>query len=101
MQTGTVKAIYSAALMTKSKRQWARTLELVQHILVLDPKHAGAHRIIEELRQKAKELYLQGYALKDANPKDGIARFQEVMDLTLPSDEVHLKAKTWLEKLRK
>jgi hypothetical protein len=96
-----VKSLYEGALAAQAKGQWVRTIEFAQHVLVADPKHVGATRVISELRQKARDLYLQGYALKDANPEGCIARFQEVMDLTLPDDEVHLKAKTWLEKLRR
>lgn len=101
MQSGAVDAIYSAALVTKAKRQWARTLELVQHIRVLDPKHTGANRIIAELHQQAENLYMQdrGYALKDSNPEDAIPRYREIMDLTLPDDELHQKAKSQLDKL--
>jgi tetratricopeptide (TPR) repeat protein len=57
--------------------------------------------LITELRQKAKDLFLLCYTLKDTNPEQAERKFHTVMSLTLPEDELHQKAKGWLEKLQR
>jgi hypothetical protein len=54
-----------------------------------------------ELRQKAKDLYLQAYAQKDSNPEDGIPKVREVIAMTPSDDETHQKAQNWLDKIQR
>ena len=61
---------------------------------------AGANNIVAELRQKAKDLYLQAYALKDTDPQEAVPKFREVMAMTASDDETLLKAKSWIEKIQ-
>jgi tetratricopeptide (TPR) repeat protein len=77
-------------------------------LVALDRELAGTaspsrltHELITQLRQKAKELYLLCYALKDTDPGQARTKFHKVMALTLPEDEIHQKAKSWLEKLQR
>jgi tetratricopeptide (TPR) repeat protein len=57
--------------------------------------------LITALRQQAKELYLLCYALKDTDPEQSKRKFRQVMAMTLPDDELHQKAKAWLDKLKR
>lgn len=75
-------------------------MESAQRALQADPSHAGANNIVAEMRAKAKDLYLQAYALKDTNPEDAVPKFREVMAMTPSEDETHQKAKSWVEKLK-
>ncbi|WP_224367686.1 hypothetical protein [Hyalangium versicolor] len=96
-----VKALYESARKARGEKRWALAIEFAQHVLVADPKHDGAARLIKELRQKAKELHFLDLGNRDGNPEDAIPRFREVMALTLPDDELHLKAKHWIEQLER
>ena len=75
-------------------------MENARRALQADPGHAGASNMVSELRQKARDLYLQAYALKDTDPEDAVPKFREVMAMTPPDDETHQKAKSWVEKLK-
>ncbi|MGZ3461745.1 MAG: FHA domain-containing protein, partial [Archangium sp.] len=92
---------FESASLAKAAGQYARAMENAQLALQAAPNHAGASDIVSELRQKAKELYLQAYALKDANPEDAVPKFSEVMSMTAPDDETYQKAKAWVEKLQR
>ncbi|HEX8701004.1 MAG TPA: FHA domain-containing protein, partial [Myxococcaceae bacterium] len=92
---------YKSASAARAAGQWARAVEYSRRTLQADPGHAGAQNIINDLKTKAKEIYLQAYALKDANPEDAIPKFREVIAMTPSDDETHEKAKNWLEKLQR
>lgn len=75
-------------------------------LMALDQKLAGpqspsplAQKFIAAARSKAKETYLMGYALKEAEPRQALVKFREAVALTLPDDEVHQKAKHWIDTL--
>lgn len=77
-------------------------------LIALDQKLAGtqspsllAQRFIVAARSKAKDTYLMGYALKDAEPRQALVKFREVLTLTLPADEVHQKARHWVDRLER
>jgi tetratricopeptide (TPR) repeat protein len=99
--TRAANIFYKSASAARAAGQWARAVENARRTLQADPNHAGASNILVELRQKAKELYLQAYALKDANPEDAAPKFREVIAMTPPDDETHQKAQTWLDKIQR
>jgi tetratricopeptide (TPR) repeat protein len=99
--TRAANIFYKSASAARAAGQWARAVENARRTLQADPSHAGASNILVELRQKAKELYLQAYALKDANPEDAAPKFREVIAMTPPDDETHQKAQTWLDKIQR
>jgi alkanesulfonate monooxygenase SsuD/methylene tetrahydromethanopterin reductase-like flavin-dependent oxidoreductase (luciferase family) len=91
---------FKSASAAKASGQYGRAMENAQRALQADPSHAGANNIVAEMRAKAKDLYLQAYALKDTNPEDAVPKFREVMAMTPSDDETHQKAKSWVEKLK-
>ncbi|QRO01207.1 FHA domain-containing protein [Archangium violaceum] len=99
--TRAANIFFKSASAAKAAGQWGRAMENAQRALQSDPSHAGANNIVTELRQKAKDLYLQAYALKDTNPEDAVPKFREVMAMTLADDETHQKSKSWIEKLQR
>ncbi|WP_093522326.1 FHA domain-containing protein [Stigmatella erecta] len=99
--TRAANIFYKSASSAKTSGQWARAVEYARRTLQADPGHVGATNLLSDLRGKAKDIYMQAYALKDANPEDAIPKFKEVILMTPPDDEVHGKAKTWLEKISK
>lgn len=97
--TRAANIFYKSASTAKAAGQWSRAVEFARKTLQADPGHAGASNILSDLRSKGKEIYMQGYALKDANPEDALPKFREAMSMTPSDDETHQKAKTWVEKL--
>lgn len=47
----------------------------------------------------ARDLYLQGYVLREAQPNEARALFKRVLTMTREGDEIHEKAKRQLEAL--
>lgn len=99
--TRAANIFYKSASAARAAGQWSRAVEYARRTLQADPGHAGANNILVELRQKAKDLYLQAYALKDANPEDAAPKFREVIAMTPADDETHQKAQTWLDKIQR
>ncbi|KFE66408.1 FHA domain-containing protein [Hyalangium minutum] len=99
--TRAANIFYKSASAARAAGQWARAVEYAKRTIQADPGHAGASNILTELRQKAKDLYLQAYALKDANPEDAAPKFREVIAMTPADDETHQKAQTWLDKIQR
>lgn len=98
--TRAANIFFKSASSAKASGQYGRAMENAQRALQADPSHAGANNIVAEMRAKAKDLYLQAYALKDTNPEDAVPKFREVMSMTPSDDETHQKAKSWVEKLK-
>lgn len=92
---------YKSASSAKAAGDWGRAMDFARKTLRADPGHAGAQAILAEARGKAKDLFLQGYALKETNPEDAVKMFKEVMAMTPRDDETHQKAKSWVERLEK
>ncbi|WNG37830.1 hypothetical protein F0U61_32225 [Archangium violaceum] len=96
------EVFFRSAQKAKNKRQWARAVEHSRRALEAVPGHTGAMGILNELRQKARNLYeslFVGYRSKDSSPEDVIPIYREIMALTVPEDELHQKARSWVEKL--
>ncbi|MBN1208822.1 MAG: FHA domain-containing protein [Myxococcaceae bacterium] len=92
-------AFYKSASSARAAGQWSRAVDFARKTLQADPGHAGAANILNELKAKGREIYLQAYALKDSQPDEAVVKFKEVLAMTPPGDETHEKAKKWLEQL--
>jgi len=99
--TRAANIFYKSASAARAAGQWARAVDYARRTLQADPGHAGASNIVNDLKSKAKELYLQAYAMKDSNPEDAIPKFKEVMAMTPSDDETHQKAKNRLADLQR
>lgn len=92
---------YKSAAAAKAAGQNGRALEYAMKALSADPGHSGAQAIVNDLKQKAKDLYLLAYSIKDTNIEDAVSKFKEVLAMTPPDDETHQKAKRRIEELAK
>jgi tetratricopeptide (TPR) repeat protein len=90
---------YKRAVMAKGQGRWRQSSELAKKTLHLSPTHPGAVALVGELSAKAKELFLLAYAVKDTLPDEALHKLKEVIEMTPPTEETHLKAVGWLEKL--
>jgi pSer/pThr/pTyr-binding forkhead associated (FHA) protein len=103
-RTAGVKAanvFYRTAAAAKTQGSWARASEFAERALQADPSHAGARALVEEMKGKAKDLYLQGYSNRSTDPDDAATKFKDVISMTPPSDEWHKKAQARLEEMGK
>lgn len=57
-----------------------------------DVSPAPATSVTETEPARAREVYLQGYILRDSNPLEAGRLFREVAAMTAPGDELHQKA---------
>ncbi|MBX5482533.1 MAG: FHA domain-containing protein [Myxococcaceae bacterium] len=67
--------------------------------LQLNPGETRAQRGLDTVAEKAEQLYLEGYMIRDREPREAAAKFRAVMD-ALPTDSpTWEKAKSQLERL--
>lgn len=103
-RTAGVKAanvFYRTAAAAKTQGAWARASEFAERALQADPNHAGARALVEEMKGKAKDLYLQAYANRATDPDDAATKFRDVISMTPANDEWHKKAQARLEEMGK
>lgn len=93
--------LYQCAATAKATGNWGRASECANQAIAINPHNAGAQAIVAEAQSHAKDEYMLGYAAKDTNPDEAIAKFREVMSMTPPGNEYHQKAQNWLEKLQR
>lgn len=103
---------HSAAAMAKAHRAYERFLEIaprddeyvakVQAILAAAPKASPVRGVApEEVRHRARDLYLRGYQLKDTLPDEAARLFREVASMLPADDELAQKARRRLEELER
>ncbi|MCY1030836.1 FHA domain-containing protein [Corallococcus sp. BB11-1] len=97
--TRAATTFYKSAAAAKASAQYTRAMEFARRALQADPNHAGAANIVSDLRGKAKDLYMQAYSIKDSSPDEALPQFKDVVSMTPPDDELHGKARGWVEKL--
>lgn len=97
--TRAANIFYKNATAAKAAGQFGRAVDNAKRALQSDPNHAGAKNIMEELKGRAKDVYLSAYSIKDTTPDEALTKFKDVVAMTTPDDEYHQKAKSWIEKL--
>lgn len=95
-----IDRLFTEAHQARVIGQWVRAVELARQVKSLDPRHAGALALLSEARDQARDTYLRGYQQKDFDPARAMTLFGEVVSMTLPDDELHLKAQARLDELR-
>ncbi|MHB8873037.1 MAG: FHA domain-containing protein [Myxococcaceae bacterium] len=101
VKTRLANLYYKSAAAAKAAGEWGRSVELARKVLKVDAGHTGAAAIINELKTKAKDLYLQAYALKETSPDEAVKLFKDVLMMTPKDDETHVKAEGWVDKLQR
>lgn len=87
------------ASSAKTSGSWVKALEYAAVALDADPQHAGSKTLVAEGRSKSSDLYLRGYQLRETDPAEAVRLFKEVLTMTLPTDENHIKARGFIERL--
>lgn len=87
------------ASSAKTTGSWVKAIEYAGLALDADPQHAGAKAIVAEGRSKSSDLYLRGYQLRETDPVEAVKLFREVLAMTPPDDQNHIKAKGFIERI--
>ena len=64
-----------------------------------DPENGEARAGLERIAERAKEIYLQAYMIKDEDPESARSSFQLVVETLPASDETAMKAQHWMGRL--
>lgn len=92
-------AYYRSASAAMAAAQWSRASQYTQRALRANPQHEGSQRLLAQLREKAKDVYMKGYILKDNNPDGAREAMRQVLEMAPSGDETHAKAKRLLSSL--
>jgi tetratricopeptide (TPR) repeat protein len=82
----------------KAKGDWACAAENAKIVLDGDPGNIEAADILRQAKGSAKDLYMKGYSLKATDPEEATRIFKQVVEMTSPDDEYHVKALNQLKK---
>ena len=86
------RVAFNADRYGEAYKAWAKALRI-------NPGQGYAKDGLKDLKNKGKELYLEGYTQKTLNRGAAVRKFKQVVSMT-PSDyEYHIKAKQQLESL--
>jgi tetratricopeptide (TPR) repeat protein len=92
-------AYYRSASAAMAAAQWSRASQYTQRALRANPQHEGSQRLLTQLRAKAKDVYMEGYVIKDNNPDGARELMRQVLEMAPSGDETHTKAKRLLSTL--
>jgi hypothetical protein len=59
----------------------------------------ASEEVLARLREKARELYLAAYVVRESDPAAAASRLRTALSITGPGDEVHRKARGLLQRL--
>lgn len=82
----------------KAKGEWSCAAENAKIVLDAEPGNVEAADILRQAKGSAKELYMKGYSMKGTDPDEAMRIFKQVLDMTGPDDEYHIKAANQLKK---
>lgn len=75
---------------------YGKSFQLLNQALRASPGHRLSENRIGDLQGKARELYYQGYALKETNAAETRRIFRQIQQMTRPSNQFHQWASKWL-----
>lgn len=75
-------------------------MEFGRVALEAEPGHPGAQAIVTEAKQISGDLYLRAYQLRDSDQVEALKLFKEVLAMTPPDDEKHVKAQGYIERFQ-
>ncbi len=90
---------YKRASAAKAAGDWGKASEFAKKALQADPDHGPARAMMNEMRAKAKEVYILAYTLKESEPEQALEKLHQVIDMTASDDEWNVKAKALVEKI--
>ena len=91
-QTRGAGNFYKTAATAYAAKQWGKAAEFARMTTKADPNNSAAKAMLDELKGKAKEIYLYAYQQEREAPEDALQKYKDVLAMTGPDDEYHSKA---------
>lgn len=91
---------YRKASAAKTVAQWPQAMQNALKVVDADPAHAGAQAIVTEGRERARELYLRCYQLRQTEPDQAVPLCNEVIAMLPAGDSQREKAERVIQALR-
>jgi tetratricopeptide (TPR) repeat protein len=91
---------YPKASAARAKGEWPLAMSYALKVIEVDPGHTGAAAIVSEGKEKARELFLRCYQLKETNPEEAVPLCNDVVRMLPAGDSQRQKAEKVLEALR-
>jgi hypothetical protein len=97
----TMRGYYADGLYLKGVEAYAekddvRAFKLLGQALGVQPGHKLAETRLAEITGKAREVYYEGYALKDTDVEGARRIFRRLTQMTRPDNPYHKLAARWL-----
>jgi hypothetical protein len=98
---GKLKRFYADGLYLKgieayAEKDFVRAYQLLSDALKQQPGHALSESRLAELSRKARDLYYEGYVMKDSNAAETRKIFKRLTQMTRPDNQYHKLASKWL-----
>lgn len=98
---GKLKRFYADGLYLKgieayAEKDFVRAYQLLSDALKQQPGHALSESRLAELTRKARDLYYEGYVMKDSNAAETRKIFKRLTQMTRPDNQYHKLASKWL-----
>ncbi len=89
-------ALYLKGLEAYQDGEFAKSFQLLNQAIRVQPGHKLSETRLSDLTGKARELYYQGYALKDSNPEETRRIFKQIVQMTKSDNQFRQWASKWL-----
>ncbi len=91
---------YPKASAAKVQGNWVLAMQNALKVIDADPAHTGGQAIVNEGRERARELYLRCYQQKIPAPEEATPLCNEVVQMLPPGDPQRVKAEGVLESMK-
>lgn len=89
-------ALYLKGLESYNEQDFEKAFRLLSDALDQAPGHQLSESRLAELSRRARDLYYQGYVLKDTNTPETKKIFRRVTQMTRSGNQYHQLASKWL-----
>ena len=96
LKTYYADGLYLKGLEAYNDADYGRAYKLLSEAVRVEPGHKLSETRLAALGRKARELYYQGYVLKDSNAAETRKIFRQVKQMTSTSSQFHKWASKWL-----
>jgi hypothetical protein len=96
LQTVYADGLYLKGIEAYAEADDVRAFKLLSQALQVSPGHKLAETRLAELTGKARDIYYEGYALKDQNAAETRKIFRRLTQMTRPDNPYHKLAAKWL-----
>jgi tetratricopeptide (TPR) repeat protein len=88
--------LYLKGIEAYQDKDFVRAYQLLNDALKQKPGHQLSETRLAELSRKARDLYYEGYVLKDSNPAETKKVFRRLTQMTKADNQYHRLAEKWL-----